>query len=154
MLFNELTNMSLFCFRMVSIHKLYARCSYCIFYGSMSEGRLWKEILGRRSLAADHPLFRASIVVNLANKRQWYWEQRMVKLIVNYIKSFRNYQQHCKTWKERPHMWKPLRWHFFAIIKPTLDSIYDSIAKCCCRFPWLCLVITEICTCATITHNL
>ena len=31
----------------------------------------------------DHPLFRARIVVNLANKQYWYWEWRMVKLIVN-----------------------------------------------------------------------
>ena len=36
-----------------------------------------------RSLAADQPLFRTSILVNLANKQHWYWEQRMIKLIVN-----------------------------------------------------------------------
>ena len=36
-----------------------------------------------RLLAADHPLFRTIIVVNLANKQHWYWEGRMVKLIVN-----------------------------------------------------------------------
>ena len=40
-----------------------------------------------RSLAADHPLFWATIVVNQVNKPHWYWEQRMVKLIVNEIKS-------------------------------------------------------------------
>ena len=36
-----------------------------------------------QSLAADHPVFQASIVVNLPNKQHWYWEQRMVKIIVN-----------------------------------------------------------------------
>ena len=32
-----------------TIRKLYTRCSYCIFYGSMNEGRLWKEILAGTS---------------------------------------------------------------------------------------------------------
>ena len=73
------------------------------------------------SLAADQPLFWASIVVNLANNQHWHWERRMVTLTVNKIKSFRNYQQHCKTWKERPHMWKPLRWHFFGRWKTNIE---------------------------------
>ena len=50
MLFNKLTNMSSFRFVMVSIHKLYTRCSYCIFYGLMNEGnferKFWQELLG------------------------------------------------------------------------------------------------------------
>ena len=63
------------------------------------------------------------------------------KHIVNLIKSFRNYQRNCKTRKERLHMWKPLQQHFFAIVIPTQDGIYDSIAECHCRFPWLDMVV-------------
>ena len=46
MLFNKLTNMSLFHFGMVLIHKdASTRCFYCIFYGSRNKSRLWKESL-------------------------------------------------------------------------------------------------------------
>ena len=58
--------------------------------------------------------------VKLVNKQHWYWDRRMVKLNVNLIKSFRNYQQHCKTWKERLHMWKPLQQHFFCCCKTNI----------------------------------
>ena len=59
----------------------------------------------------------------------------MVKLIVNQIKSFRNDQQHCKTWKERPHMWKPCRhktnigrWH--CRMPPPISMAIKTIRKC------------------------
>ena len=32
---------------------------------------------------------------------------------------------------------KPYSSNFFAIINSTQDGIYNSIADCCCRFPWL-----------------
>ena len=34
-------------------------------------------------------------------------------------------------------MWKPLQQHFFAIVKPTYDNIYNDIAECRHQFPWL-----------------
>ena len=48
MLFSKLTNVSLFSLGTVSIHKLYTRRSYCIFYGSMKVGyerKSWQELL-------------------------------------------------------------------------------------------------------------
>ena len=73
---NYLTQLLLFCFLLLdcfSIEKVSSHSDPSSLWG-------WKNW---QSLAADHPLFRASIVVNLANKQHWYWEWRMVKLIVN-----------------------------------------------------------------------
>ena len=69
-----------------------------------------------QSLAADHPLFRASIVVNLANKQHWYWERKMVKLILSNTVKPEKKDRICENLYDGiffDGIWRDLRRHYW-----------------------------------------